>query len=1244
MLQSSRFYFGLLFGGAFLLILGAAGLHLRQVGVTAEQIEAAMQQDFIDFLAETREESEQILAGYEPGQLLPEDEQLVRIMYGSQCQLLQWSNPERMPSQRMMVSYCNYPDRSKFTNNNKEFYLLRTATEKYQLVTLIPVHINYKVNNAFLKPDLFLGRYANDPAVRNRINQFDVYYKQVEGAINIFDETGRFVYCVEVPDLEVFSYVQRDWVVGLALAGLLLLVLGFYQLWVGKVWRLGKLRVSGVLVFLGMLFGLRILVFYLNLPQSYRPYELFSPSILAIDARSPSLGDLFLNVALLLITTRLLLHEYRRWISRFFKWALHTEYMAWAVQCFTLAVCGLVTYAFFQLCEDVVRHSTIYFEFSELFELTGYSYLAFGILAAVLITLQLVLLELLRFSFHFFSGKGGTYKAVLSLLFLGGLSFLLFGFQTAYLVSVPLVFGLTILVFIRTKRAMVFKLDLLNFLILITIFSLLTTIGMVEGSNIRMRMEMQQLADRQSDQHDLITESLFERVVQDVEAESYQLDYKDERGLSTLLKERFFDSNFKGYEVRISIYNEAWERLDSTSSVQVYAPTDSSFALEELGRSTMTNNLYIAPYNSGIFGSIYIGQFDLLLRSLGRIKVLVELEPTEFQANRLYPQLLLDDNIRSNAVIPDGYAYAVYKDQMLTRKHSSEPFPFYFEGPSSLDSLIYLHSNDVTYNHTYYRANEDKVVHVRTARRSLFDSANLFSFIFYFFILGTIALMLPIWIVRLIRNPRQFRHLKLKDRIQLFFLSIAILPLVIVVFVISPYIRDHIYDDLKNDVQEQTQQIQNLLRDDYIRLWQDPGYFAQNEVQLQARIKEMEKTLLHDINIYSSQGRLHLTTQPAIYELGLTSRYMNPEVYRSLQYGLVSDVVKEESIGNITYFSTFYPILSPEQRILGFLNIPYYKNQDQVNEQSLSLLTLLVNIYVFIFMAIGILAVLISNSIIRPLAILNRQLRATNLGKRNEPIEWDARDEIGDIIQAYNDMLQQLEEAEANLARTERESAWKEMARQVAHEIKNPLTPMRLSVQHLVQVWKIRPPDNEKLTKLFNKVTGTVLVQIEQLVNIANSFSQFAKMPEPQRTTFDLREVVREVFDLYSHDDAVQLELHIPEEEFLVHSDRDQLSRVFNNVIKNAKQAIEHEEGRIVVAMKTEGKLAKVTVRDNGKGIPEEIRGRVFEPKFSTKTSGMGLGLAMVRKIVQTSGGRIYFETEVGAGTTFIIELPAAKV
>lgn len=1235
------------FLGAFILGLLSLSVYLYDGSRSEADLQAMVQsnirKDFREAVEAATAETEVIAQRYASTRSLASDDGAIRLAFDPGCSLIQWSDAESMPSSRIIRDLCSYPARRTLQDRNKVWYYLRMVKDDITFVTLIPVLVRHKVDNAYLKPYIFLGRYNRDYDVAANMRSFNVHMKQIPEAINIFDAGENFVFCLVVPDLSVFTWRLKFWVLLMAFLAICLAAVGVYRRVRGRKVVLGPLRVSGTLLFVLGLLGLRVLIFQLDLPNAYRPMELFSPTVLAIGEWSPSLGDLGLNVSFVLISIYLLMREYRRRVSLFYKWALQNETIAWTVQCFVLTVCGLFAKAFFDLAEDIIQHSTIYFEFSDVFKLDFYSYLGFGVLAAVLMALQLILQELLRFSFHFFVGPGRWVKVALSVAWLGALSFFLFGADLAYLISVPIVFGMSLLIFIRTRRKLVFRLDLLNFLLVISIFSLLTTVGLVKGSNYRNHVEMEQIADRQSDTHDLITESLFERVVREIEAESFVLDYIDAEGISSRLKERFFESNFKGYAVRIFVYDENANLLDKTGDYQPYLLPDSDPSLQQMGKETMTDNLYLVRYYQGIFESIYIGEFNLLLRSLGNILVWVELEPTEIAPNRLYPQLLLDDNIRTKAVISDQFDYAIYKDGRLFRKHSDLPYPIFYEGPPQLDSLRYVYDQGRTFNNLYYKPSEEKVVHVRTPRRSLFDAINVFSFIFYFFILAGILLTTPVWLLRFIKKPSSIRNLTLKSKIQAFFLSISVLPLFVVVFLLSPYIRDHIYADLKSDLQVRTQQIASQIREEYLLLRKNRAGYKELLAVVKKKLSDMEKALYNDINIYYSNGELHMTTQPSIYELGLHSEYMNQAVYDQIRRGVISDVVIEDKIGDITYFSGFAPIMSDDRRVVGFMNIPYFKNQDQVNQQSLSLLTLLVNIYVFIFLAIGIIAVLISNSIIRPLGLLSQKLEATNLGRANEPIEWNTQDEIGDIIRAYNQMLRKLAESEEKLARTERETAWKEMASQVAHEIKNPLTPMRLSVQHLVRTWNGDKPENEKLNKMFEKVTKTILVQIESLVNIANSFSQFAKMPEPQRSTFSLPAVVQEVAELYSHSETVQLKLDIPDAEFLIHSDRDQLSRVFNNLVKNANQAIDHDQGVVEVRLEIEGDTAKVIVTDNGKGIPEEIASRIFEPKFSTKSSGMGLGLAIVKKIIEGAGGRIYFESEVGEGTRFFVELPRAE-
>jgi len=284
-------------------------------------------------------------------------------------------------------------------------------------------------------------------------------------------------------------------------------------------------------------------------------------------------------------------------------------------------------------------------------------------------------------------------------------------------------------------------------------------------------------------------------------------------------------------------------------------------------------------------------------------------------------------------------------------------------------------------------------------------------------------------------------------------------------------------------------------------------------------------------------------------------------------------------------------------------------------------------VYVFMLVVAGIAAIFITNVITQPIEALGDNLSKVTLGK-NEPIEWHSEDEIGQLISTYNGMLEKLEEQTLKLKTSEREEAWREMAKQVAHEIKNPLTPMKLNVQYLMHIHRQTPP---------------LIEQIDSLSRIATEFSNFAKMPKAQFGLFSLNELIQSIYDLYKkqENETLSIAAHFPEEDCLVRADREQLSRVLSNLIKNAIQAIpEDRKGAVNIHFSLSGTLAIIKVRDNGTGIPEHLQEKVFVPNFTTKSSGTGLGLAISKNIIEAHSGRIYFDTRPNEGTDFYIELP----
>jgi hypothetical protein len=324
---------------------------------------------------------------------------------------------------------------------------------------------------------------------------------------------------------------------------------------------------------------------------------------------------------------------------------------------------------------------------------------------------------------------------------------------------------------------------------------------------------------------------------------------------------------------------------------------------------------------------------------------------------------------------------------------------------------------------------------------------------------------------------------------------------------------------------------------------------------------------------------------------------------------------------------------------VAILNIPYLQDP-KVNESDLeAFLGSIGVVYLFIFLGgIG-LTFFLSRSITKNVTELSDRMQRVDLNIKNEPFDWKSDDEIGKLVDAYNAMLAKLEESRQELAKSERESAWREMARQVAHEIKNPLTPIKLSVQHLEATAAY---DDPEWRDKFKRTMRTITQQIETLSNIATEFSDFAKMPKANAVRLDLRTALTDSAHLFE-DVPFGLSVELPNEAVMVQIDSEQIGRVLNNLLKNAKHAVEGMDQPTVrlTLSQTEG-LAKIEVEDNGVGIAADDQDKIFTPNFTTKSSGTGLGLSICKQIVENAGGEIAFESRPKNFTRFWVTLPLA--
>ena len=390
------------------------------------------------------------------------------------------------------------------------------------------------------------------------------------------------------------------------------------------------------------------------------------------------------------------------------------------------------------------------------------------------------------------------------------------------------------------------------------------------------------------------------------------------------------------------------------------------------------------------------------------------------------------------------------------------------------------------------------------------------------------------------------------------------------------------------------------------------------------------------VNLYSMDGKILKTSKASFSEIS-NIKPISPDVLEIIANSPSHRHV-EKNIKNGELFQSSYSyIYDTKSKPLAILNLPYLENDEFLNKELEEFLERLGYAYLFMMLIAILLALLLSKYITSTLKTIADKINETRLEKRNKKIDVESSSaEISTLVNSYNSMIDELEESAVQLARSEREQAWREMAKQVAHEIKNPLTPMRLSVQSFQLKFDPEDPNIHNKVEEYSK---TLIQQIDTMSSIASAFSNFAKMPAQQNENLNVTSIVKLALDIFSED---YIEFNATEEELHANFDRTQLIRVVTNLVKNGIQAIPHDkvDPKISVSVFSEGDSINITVSDNGIGISEDNKSKIFEPKFTTKTSGMGLGLAMVKNIVETYKGSITFTSQSGSGTIFTVTFP----
>jgi len=698
------------------------------------------------------------------------------------------------------------------------------------------------------------------------------------------------------------------------------------------------------------------------------------------------------------------------------------------------------------------------------------------------------------------------------------------------------------------------------------------------------------------------------------------------------LQHYYFNGYWLKYDIQITICQPNDSLLIKPDNYKTECNEFFNKIVNNIGVPTLSSNFYYLNKETGRNSYLAIFNYPTDTTSSVRNKptsIHIELDSKFIPKELGYPELLIDKELNINKDM-SGYSYAKYKNGALNTQYGKY---FYF-----LDTEFYKqYKEEFTfftsdgYSHLLYKSDPTAVIIISKKQDDILDIIAPFSYLFSF-LLVFVLIFLLIYIYPINSNKI---YLSFKGRLQIAMISIVLFSFIFigaitVYYIIGIYENKNV-DNISEKAHSILVELENKLSDKE-NLTPESADFVGD------LLVKFSNVFFTDINLFDRNGNLISSSRNKIFDEGMLSKRMDPIAFYDLSVTNRTFFIHNESIGKLKYISVYLPFRNNQNKVIGYLNIPYFAKQSELKKEISTFLVAFINVYVLLVAIAIIYALLISSYIARPLKLIRDKLSQIKLGKRNEKIQWSKEDELGLLITEYNRMIDELAKSAELLARSERESAWREMAKQVAHEIKNPLTPMKLSVQYLQKAWK---ENNTDWDERLDRFTHTMIEQIETLSLIASEFSNFANIAKVRNEKIDLIKLIDGAITLFK-DFNIQISFEKQKgEKLFINADKTQMLRVFNNLIKNSIQAIDNKpDGKIQLSVKQKESFYLISITDNGCGIPNDQLEKIFTPNFTTKTGGMGLGLVMVKGIVDAAGGEIWFETQEKIGTTFFFTIP----
>ncbi len=999
-------------------------------------------------------------------------------------------------------------------------------------------------------------------------------------------------------------------------------------------WKAGRRwQATGYTVII--LGAFRLMMVLLDFPATYLSTPLFDSVNYASSWFNPSLGDLFLNtLCAVLILGMVIFQLASKMVHEKIK-VLKTKAEFRVFFVFSMLVSSVALYLVWSLPRDLMFNSQWALDISSIPSFDWFKGLSFFMLflwGAMYVLISLTLFSLLL---QVNPIKKDYYKLIVLLGFPIGVSLFFFSVWAGVVWFIHLLFMATIVRLELFKNAFKLGLDtFLTFFFACLVTAIICGISTFQAEKSELIQSKIRFANQNLIESDVMTEfflgEIFTRIKNDLFIQNRIADplfSKDP--IVTKIRRIYLDNYFDQFDVQVRIFSSSGQQLLGPSSSanlkniqQEYIKSDYATSIKDLyfirGKESNTGNRFIA------FVPVY--KENSLLGT-----IFLELRQLRIQPTSVYPKLLLDKKY-NDKLDPVLYDYAIFKGTEFIR--NSGTYNYLSKGFESVLGRNGLLDDGVRqggYHHFGIKNGEELIV-VSSRNISL---AHFFGNISLFFVLFVIMTFLTILVNTLVTGVKKFEF-NYSTKLQLYLNFAFFFPIIIISVITIGLLANGYRDNLDRQYIQRAALIRGNL-----------GSFLNNQDLQQVdgdllneEVSGLANTTASDIHVYSVAGILESTNRPNIFDKKILAPLINPKAIAEIQEMGQSHYLAEEQIGRLRYKAVYLAIPSTlNQGNLGILSVPFFESEAELNALIADVLGNIFNTFVVIFILFLFISYIVSTNLTFPFKLLTQKLKATNL-ENNEPMYWGSKDEIGLLVNEYNNMLFKLENSKKVLASTEKESAWREMAKQVAHEIKNPLTPMKLTLQHLIRLQDAgRLDDADKLKRSLE----TLIHQVDALSGIASSFSTFAKMPLPSNELMNFKSVLNKVLELFSGDP--QVELIFQDDSFAqdipIMGDDKLFGRVISNLIINGIQAVETGVKPVIkIWLWMTDQAVFLEIADNGKGISEELKEKIFIPNFSTKSTGSGLGLAIAKSGVETAGGKIWFETEMGKGTTFYLTFP----